>query len=46
MEIANLTWRTLALSMEKFTITVFYWVDESFEPVTGGVKLRTRKPAA
>lgn len=30
------------MSMEEFIITVFCRVDECFEPVTGGVKLRTR----
>jgi hypothetical protein len=29
------------MSLEEFIITVFCWVEDSFESVTGGVKLRT-----
>lgn len=30
------------MSLEEFIITVFCWVDDCFEPVTDGMKLRTR----
>ncbi len=37
MGIKNLTWKTLAMSLEELIITVFCWVEDCLEAVTGGV---------
>lgn len=45
MDRRNLNWKTLAMLLEEFIITVFCWVEDCFEAVTGGIELRTRRVA-